>query len=104
MTWTLPEIPEQKATPLVRQPVEIVRARHERTQQLGEEIALLKGLNARHGSTFEQKGAKATKRENRARSGGQTPKCPFHSHAQRIQEDLCNFIVLSADYREGYVR
>jgi hypothetical protein len=47
MTWTLPEIPEAEATPLVRQLLEIVRSQHERIQQLEDEIARLKGLKTR---------------------------------------------------------
>ncbi len=47
MTWTLPEIPEAEATPLVRQLLEIIRSQHERIQQLEDEIARLKGLKIR---------------------------------------------------------
>jgi len=47
MSWTLPEIPESEATPLVRQLVEIIRLQHERKQQLEDEIARLKGLKTR---------------------------------------------------------
>src|SRR3954451_2576662 len=47
MTWTLPEIPEAEATPLVRQLVEMIRSQHERIQQLEDEIARLKGLKTR---------------------------------------------------------
>jgi hypothetical protein len=47
MTWTLPEIPEAEATPLVRQLLEIIRSQHERIQQLEDEIARLKGLKTR---------------------------------------------------------
>ena len=47
MTWTLPEIPEADDTPLVRQLLEVIRAQHERIQQLEDEIARLKGLKTR---------------------------------------------------------
>jgi hypothetical protein len=47
MTWTLPEIPEADATPLVRQLLGIMRSQHERIQQLEDEIARLKGLKTR---------------------------------------------------------
>jgi hypothetical protein len=47
MTWTLPEIPEAEATPLVRQLLEMIRSQHERIQQLEDEIARLKGLKTR---------------------------------------------------------
>ena len=47
MSWSLPEIPEAEATPLVRQLVEIVRGQQERLRQLEDEIARLKGLKAR---------------------------------------------------------
>jgi hypothetical protein len=47
MAWTLPEIPEAEATPLVRQLLEIIRSQQERIQQLEDEIARLKGLRTR---------------------------------------------------------
>src|SRR5512144_3016033 len=47
MSLILPDIPDADLTPLVRQLLELLRSQQERIQQLEDEIARLKGLNAR---------------------------------------------------------